>query len=97
MSEEQQMRIVDRYNNRGESIRTIAREEGRARQTVTRIVRSADASEYDREIERMRQEFRSLVALAFKSLLRAMKNDTTGMVAARYMEDAGIVPRKRRR
>jgi predicted transcriptional regulator len=47
--------MIDRYNNRGDSIRKIAREEGRARQTVTRILQSADTSEYDREIERMRQ------------------------------------------
>lgn len=94
---EQRRRMIDRYNNDGESIRKIARQEGRARQTVTRIVRSADTSEYDREIERMRQEFRSFVALALESLSRAMEKDKTGMVAARYLENIGVIPKRRRR
>jgi transposase-like protein len=97
VSEDQRQRIIDRYNSRGQSIRQIAKEEGRARQTVTRIVRSADASEYEREIEQMRLEFRSLVSLACGSLQRAMKKDTTGMIAARYLENIGVIQKRRRR
>jgi hypothetical protein len=97
VSEEQQMRMIDRYNNRGDSIRKISREEKRARQTVTRIVRFADTGEYDREIEQMRQEFRSSFRLASQSLLRAMKNDMTGMIASRYLERVGVIPKGRKK
>ena len=100
VSSEQRRRIVHRYLELGHSLRRISREEKRARQTVTRIIRNAPetrAAEKDFGTfqQQMRREFRGMAGKAFKGVARAMKKDWR--VAARWFDMAGITEKRRRR
>ena len=101
VSQEQRHRIVHRYNQLGHSIRKISREEKRARQTVTRIVRTApETLAAERELENfqqeMKREFRGLAHKAFKSLERGLENGDWRL-GFRVLEMMGIPEGKKRR
>jgi hypothetical protein len=100
VSPEQRRRIIYRYVELGESFRKISREEQRARQTVTRLIKTApETLAAERELEdfqqQMTRQFRAMTFSAFESLTRGMKNDVR--VALRVIEMLGIPERRKRR
>jgi len=84
----QQLRIVKRYME-GMSIRRIAEEEDRARQTVTKIVRAPEVQSY---IEKLREEVVGLGEEMVKSLRFALKNEIDGHLAHEMLKDIGVIP-----
>ena len=84
----QRERIKQRYVA-GQSIREIAREEGRARETVTKIVRSPDM---ERMVRQMRERYYGLADDALESLRRALERETNGRLAHQVLKDVGVVP-----
>jgi hypothetical protein len=83
----QSARIVHRYIA-GESIRQIAREERRDRQTVTKIVRSEEVTEYVRS---MRERFYGLGETALGAVQRALEQGDARL-AYEHLKDIGVVP-----
>jgi hypothetical protein len=84
----QSVRIVQRFIS-GESIRKIAREEGRDRATVTKIVRSSEVEDYIREI---REQYFGLGQLALAAVRTAIREEKDGRLAYQLLKDIGVVP-----
>ena len=94
----QQQRIQEKYTVGGKSIRQISKEEGKARETITKIVHSADMEmqreAWAREIQR---EMLELAREAIPALARAVKySKNGGKLAFDILERAGIIPPKER-
>jgi predicted transcriptional regulator len=73
----------------GQSIRKIAREEGRDRATVTKIVRSSEVEDYIREI---REQYFGLGQLALAAVRTAIREEKDGRLAYQLLKDIGVVP-----
>ena len=85
----QQQRIKSKYI-KGESIRRIAREEGRARETITRVVRSKDMQQM---VQEQREKFFGSLDEILEALFRSIKETKDGgWLAYRCLRDAGIIP-----
>src|SRR5882762_2289555 len=89
----QQQRIKRKYMD-GMSIRQIAREEHKARETVTKIVHSADMSEI---VQRMREKLFALMDECIDAITRAVKySKDGGWLAFELAERWGAIPPKPR-
>jgi hypothetical protein len=84
--EPQQLRIVEKYM-RGLSLRRIAEEEDRARQTVSKIVRAPEMQNY---VERLREKVFGLGDDAARSLGFAFRTELDGRLAYQFLRDIGI-------
>jgi hypothetical protein len=89
----QSERILQRYIT-GESIREISREEGRARQTVTKIVRSDQMQSY---VQAMREHFYGLGGDALAAVQHALQQQKDAQLAYRLLVDIGVVPTEEQR
>jgi hypothetical protein len=83
----QSIRIMQRYAQ-GASIRKIAREEGRDRAAVTKIVKSPEMHAH---VERMREKFYGLADLAIAAVQQALE-DGDAQVGYRILLDMGVIP-----
>lgn len=83
----QQLRIIEKYM-RGTSIRHIAEEEDRARQTVTKIVRAPEVQSY---IEKLREEVMALGDEMVKSVRFALRHELDGRLAHEMLKDIGVI------
>jgi len=87
----QQQQIKRKYME-GMSIRQIAREEHKARETVTKIVRSPDMEEI---VERLRQQMIPVLDEVVPALFRALKySEDGGWLAFELAERFGGIPPK---
>ena len=87
----QQQRIKQKYMD-GMSIRKIAREENKARETVTKIVRAPDM---DKIVNIMRQQMIPVMFEIGPALIRALKySPDGGWLALKLAERWGIIPPK---
>ena len=84
----QAARIMQRYVA-GENIRSIARDEGRDRGTVTRIVRS---EEMQAHTQKMRAQYYGLAELAMDGLRRALEQSHDGRLAHEILRNLGVIP-----
>jgi hypothetical protein len=85
----QQQRIKSKYIS-GASIRQIAREEGRARETITKIVRSKDMVQM---VQEQREKFFGRLDEILEALFRSIKESKDGgKLAYECLKDAGIIP-----
>jgi hypothetical protein len=84
----QSERILQRFIV-GQSIREISREEGRARQTVTKIVRSDKVQAY---VQGMRERFYGLGDDALAAVQYALQQQKDAQLAYRLLMDIGAVP-----
>jgi hypothetical protein len=82
------MRVLQKYAA-GKSIVAIGREEGRNRETITRIVRSTEMRDY---VHRMREAFYGLADSALVALRHALEVERDGQLAFKVLADIGIVP-----
>jgi hypothetical protein len=73
----------------GENIRSIARDEGRDRGTVSRIVRS---EEMQAHTQQMRAQYYGLAELAMDGLRRALEQSQDGRLAHEILRNLGAVP-----
>jgi hypothetical protein len=71
----------------GYSIRRISREEGRARQTVVRIVRSEDVQSF---IKQMQEELWGLIPAAIGTLRYELETNKNSQLAYQMIKDIGI-------
>ena len=83
----QQLRIIEKYMQ-GMSLRRIAEEEDRARQTVTKIVRAPEVQGY---IERLREEVIALGDDMVKSVRFAVRHELDGRLAHEMLKDIGVL------
>jgi hypothetical protein len=83
----QQLRIIEKYMQ-GISLRRIAEEEDRARQTVTKIVR---APEVEGCIEKLREEVIALGDEMVKSVRFAVRHELDGRLAYEMLKDIGVL------
>lgn len=87
----QQQRIKQKYMD-GMSIRQIAREENKARETVTKIVRAPDMGKI---VEIMKQQMIPVMFEIGPALIRALKySPDGGWLALKLAERWGIIPPK---
>src|ERR1019366_8274662 len=84
----QSERILQRFIV-GQSIREISREEGRARQTVTKIVRSDQMQSY---VQAMRERLYGLGGDALAAVQHALQQQKDPQLAYRLLIDLGVVP-----
>ena len=84
----QSERILQRFIV-GQSIREISRGEGRARQTVTKIVRSDKVQAY---VQGMRERFYGLGDDALAAVQHALQQQKDAQLAYRLLMDIGVVP-----
>jgi hypothetical protein len=73
----------------GYSIRKISREEGRARQTIVRIVRSEDVQNFVKE---MQQELWGLIPAAIGALRHELETNKNSELAYQIVRDIGVFP-----
>ena len=73
----------------GENIRSIARDEGRDRGTVSRIVQS---EEMQAHTQQMRAQYYGLAELAMDGLRRALEQSHDGKLAHEVLENIGVIP-----
>lgn len=83
----QQLRMIEKYM-RGTSIRQIAEEEDRARQTVTKVVRAPEVQGY---IEKLREQVIALGDEMVKSVQFALRNELDGQLAYAMLKDIGVM------
>jgi hypothetical protein len=83
----QQLRIIEKYMQ-GMSLRRIAEEEDRARQTVTKIVR---APEVEGCIDKLREEVIALGDEMVKSVRFAVQHELDGRLAHELLKDIGVL------
>jgi hypothetical protein len=81
-------RIKQRYIL-GQSERKIAREEGRSRPAISRIVHSADMQEFTRK---MREQFYALAFDALMSIRYTLQNNQDPRLAYKLLTDIGVIP-----
>jgi predicted transcriptional regulator len=84
----QAARIMQRYVA-GENIRSIARDEGRDRGTVSRIVQS---EEMQAHTQKMRAQYYGLAELAMDGLRRALELSHDGKLAHEVLQNIGVIP-----
>ena len=84
----QQFRIVEKYV-RGMSIRRIAEEEDRARQTVTKIVRAPEVQDY---MANLQAEVIGLGDEMVRSVQFALRNEMDGRLGFEMLKAIGVVP-----
>jgi hypothetical protein len=82
----QRERIVSKFIE-GKGIRQISREEGRSRETITKIVRSEDVQCY---VADLKQQYVSLGHLALETLTRALRSSKDGKLAHQILVDIGV-------
>src|ERR1700732_2236626 len=83
----QQLRIIEKYM-RGTSIRQIAEEEDRARQTVAKVVRAPEVQGY---IAKLREQVIALGDEMVKSVQFALRNELDGQLAYAMLKDIGVM------
>jgi hypothetical protein len=71
----------------GYSIRKIAREEGRARQTIVRIVRSEDVQNF---VKQMQEELWGLIPAAIGALRHELETNKNSQLAYQMIRDIGV-------
>ena len=71
----------------GYSIRKISREEGRARQTIVRIVRSEDIEGF---VKRMQGELWGLIPAAIGALRHELETNRNSELAYQIIKDIGV-------
>jgi hypothetical protein len=84
----QSVRIMQRYVA-GQSIREISRKEGRARETVTKIVRSNEMNTY---VSTLRERFYGLGADALSAVEHGLRQMRDPRLGYRLLMDIGVVP-----
>lgn len=84
----QSQRIMQRYAD-GQSIREISRREGRARETVTRIVRSDEMQTF---VNEMRERFYGLGCDAMDAIRHTLRQKKDGQLGYRLLTDIGVIP-----
>jgi hypothetical protein len=82
----QRERIVGKFIE-GKGIRQISREEGRSRETITKIVRSEDVQSY---VANLKQQYISLGQLALETFTRALRSSMDGKLAHQVLVDIGV-------
>ena len=87
----QSARIANRFIS-GQSIRKIAREEGRDRETVKRIVQARDIQEY---VLLLRAKFFGVGPDAVDAIRHQLKDGKDGRLGLEILRDVGAVPSKR--
>jgi hypothetical protein len=73
----------------GYSIRKISREEGRARQTIVRIVRSEDVQNF---VKQMQEELWGLIPAAIGALRHELQTNKNSQLAYQIIRDIGVFP-----
>jgi hypothetical protein len=73
----------------GYSIRKISREEGRARQTIVRIVRSEDVQNF---VKQMQEELCGLIPAAIGALRHELEANKNSQLAYQLVRDIGVFP-----
>ena len=73
----------------GYSIRKISREEGRARQTIVRIVRSEDVQNF---VKQMQEELWGLIPAAIGALRHELEANKNSQLAYQIIRDIGVFP-----
>jgi hypothetical protein len=86
----QSARIMQRYIG-GDSIRQIAREENRDRETVTKIVRSDEMNAFVQEI---RERFYALAPDALATIEYALREQRDARIGLELLRDIGVRPSK---
>src|SRR5579862_5194272 len=71
----------------GYSIRKISREEGRARQTIVRIVRSEDVQNF---VKQMQEELWGLIPAAIGALRHELETNKNSQLAYQIIRDIGV-------
>jgi len=71
----------------GYSIRKISREEGRARQTIVRIVRSEDVQNF---VKQMQEELWGLIPAAIGALRHELEANKNSQLAYQIIRDIGV-------
>lgn len=84
----QTARIMQRYIA-GENIRSIARDEGRDRGTIRRIVGSQEMKAH---VQSMREQYYGLAAAAMESVYRALQESTDGRLGHEILRNLGVIP-----
>jgi len=84
----QRMRVLQKYAS-GKSIVAIGREEGRNRESISRIVHSAEMREH---VHRMREAFYGLADSALAAMRHALEVERDGQLAYKILTDIGAVP-----
>jgi len=87
----QSARIAQRYIS-GQSIRKIAREEHRDRETVKRVVQARDVQEY---VLLLRAQFFAVGADAVDAVQHQLRDGKDGRLGLEVLRDVGVVPSKR--
>ena len=87
----QSARIAKRFIS-GQSIRQIAREEGRDRETVKRIVQARDVQEY---VALLRIQFFELGADAVDAVQHQLREGKDGQMGLEILREVGAVPSNR--
>jgi hypothetical protein len=87
----QSARIANRFIS-GQSIREIAREEGRDRETVKRIVQARDIQEY---VLLLRAKFFEVGSDAVYAVQHQLRDKKDGRLGVEILKDIGAVPSKR--
>ncbi|MGA8233038.1 MAG: hypothetical protein WB795_16310 [Candidatus Acidiferrales bacterium] len=73
----------------GQSIREISRKEGRARETVTKIVRSSEVNTY---VSTLRERFYGPGDHALSAVEHGLRQDRDARLGYRLLMDIGVVP-----
>ena len=73
----------------GQSMRKISREEGRARETVTKIVRSDEMQLF---VQQMRERFYGLGVDALAAVRHSLRQKKDGQLGYRLLSDIGVIP-----
>ena len=76
----------------GYSIRKISREEGRARQTIVRIIRSEDVQNF---VKQMQEELWGLIPAAIGALRHELQTNKNSQLAYQIIRDIGVLPAAR--
>src|SRR6266852_945196 len=87
----QSARIIKRFIS-GQSIRKIAREEKRDRETVKRLVQSDEVREY---VLKLRAEFYGLGSDAVDAVQHQLQVEKNGRLGLEILKCIGVVPEKR--
>jgi hypothetical protein len=83
----QRERIVSKFIE-GKGIRRISREEGRSRETISKIVRSKDVQSY---VADLRERYVGLGREAMDALTFALRSSTDGKLAHQVLVDLDVV------
>jgi hypothetical protein len=84
-------RVIKRFIS-GQSLRKIAREEKRDRETVRRLVQADEVREY---VLKLREEFYGLGSDAVDAVLHQLQVEKNGRLGLEILKGIGVVPQKR--